>query len=84
MSVTNTFTDARGNVYIDGREEPRLRVVGWLHALGCQVLHAAGSVEIGRDICDCAGKVVMGWRDGWPLLPTVPGEAIIIDYSEDA
>jgi hypothetical protein len=77
--VYDCFTDAAGNVFLHGQEEPTLRAVGFVHRHPCPH-YAIATVSIGKTYgCDCGGTVLMGWRDWWPLPdePHVP--AVVID-----
>lgn len=74
----STFTDAQGHVYLNGHIEPRLRVIGWAHVIGCPHYRVA-MVEVGRNLCDCAGKVLLGWDAQWPLPPREPPQSLVID-----
>ena len=47
MSTSDCFTDANGNVRIDGQEEPALQAVGFVHRHPCP-LHAVATVAIGK------------------------------------
>lgn len=79
------FTDAGGNVYLGGKEEPKLRVVGYQHRVPCPVagafanstVHIAGPIE-----CECGGTVLIGWRAWWPL-PDEPKPGLLIDMGDD-
>ena len=79
----DTFTDAQGHVFLDGRNESRLRVVGWLHVLGCPrhriaIGQPAITVEVGVNDCDCGGKVLIGWDEEWPLPPREPSQSVVV------
>lgn len=80
--MNTEFTDAQGHVYLDGQSEPRLRVVGWFHVLGCPHYMVA-TVDIGRNLCDCEGKVLLGWTEHWPLPDREPPQSIVIDAATD-
>lgn len=85
--TTPDFTNAAGNVFLDGQEEPRLRVVGFLHRHPCEKHgpHVQGTpISLGEPyVCDCDGTALIGWRDWWPL-PDEPSTSLPIDPDEAA
>ena len=81
--TSDSFTDAAGNVFLHGQEEPLLRAVGFIHRHPCPH-YVVATVNLDKPYgCDCGGTALMGWRDWWPF-PDEPHDSLVIAADNDA